>query len=139
MEVQVSAPSSSCTPPQSERKYIKEKLLMVNSPITFVHNVTYLVGLGAVGKGASRKNLPMVEHALWEGLASSVGPQVSGEAEGLVDRQVGLDDEHGGAGGLRLLEHVTSPSVQHTVDSSNCVLRALKWRDFRVDNSFIGN
>ena len=90
MEVQVSAPSSSCTPPQSERKYIKKKLLVVNSPITFVHNVTYLVGLGAVGKGASRKNLPVVEHALWEGLASSVGPQVSGEAEGLVDRQVGL-------------------------------------------------
>ena len=127
MEVQVSAPSSSCTPPQSERECIKEKSVG-KSTITFVHNVTHLVGLGAVGKGASRKNLPVVEHALWEGLASSVGPQVSGEAEGLVDRQVGLDDEHGGAGGLRLLEHVTSPSVQHTVDSSNCVLRALKWR-----------
>ena len=111
---------------------------MGKSTITFIHNVTYLVGLGAVGKGASRKNLPVVEHALWEGLAPSVGPQVSGEAEGLVDRQVGLDDEHGGAGGLRLLEHVTSPSVQHTVDSSNCVLRALKWRDLRFD-SFIGN
>merc|ERR1712180_426195 len=92
--------------------------------LALLHN---LVGLGAVGKGASRKNLPVVEHALWEGLASSVGPQVSGEAEGLVDRQVGLDDEHGGAGGLRLLEHVTSPSVQHTVDSSNCVLRALNF------------
>ena len=139
MEVQVSAPSSSCTPPQSERECIKEKLLMVKSPIILVHNVTHLVGLGAVGKRASRKNLPVVEHALWEGLASSVGPQVSGEAEGLVDRQVGLDDEHGGAGGLRLLEHVTSPSVQHTVDSSNCVLRALKQRDLRIDNSFIGN
>ena len=117
---------------------MKEKLLVGKSPIAFVHYVTYLVGLGAVGKGASRKNLPVVEHALWEGLASSVGPQVSGEAEGLVDRQVGLDDEHGGAGRLRLLEHVTSPSVQHTVDSSNCVLRALKWRDLRFD-SFIGN
>ena len=112
---------------------------MVKSTIILVHNVTHLVGLGAVSKGASRKNLPVVEHALWEGLASSVGPQVSGEAEGLVDRQVGLDDEHGGAGGLRLLEHVTSPSVQHTVDSSNCVLRALKWRDLRVDNGFIGD
>ena len=98
---------------------------MVKSPIIFVHNVAYLVGLGAVGKGASRKNLPVVEHALWEGLASSVGPQVSGEAEGLVDRQVGLDDEHGGAGGLRLLEHVASPSVQHTVDTSDSVLGTL--------------
>ena len=124
MEVQVSAPSSSCTPPQSEREYIKEKSVG-KSTITFVHNVTYLVGLGAVGKGASRKNLPVVEHALWEGLASSVGPQVSGEAEGLVDRQVGLDDEHGGARGLSFLEHVTSPPVQHSVDTSDCVLRAL--------------
>ena len=128
MEVQVSAPSSSCTPPQPERECIEEKFLMVTSPVIFVYNVTHLVGLGALGKGASRKNLPVVEHALWEGLASCVGPQVSGEAEGFVDRQVRLDDEHGGAGRLRLLEHVTSPSVQHTVDSSNCVLRALKWR-----------
>ena len=86
MEVQVSAPSSSCTPPQPERGCIKDQLLVVNSPIIFVHNVAYLVGLGAVGKGASRKNLPVVEHALWEGLASCVGPQVSGEAEGFVDR-----------------------------------------------------
>ena len=126
MEVQVSAPSSSCTPPQSEREYIKEKLLVVKSPIIFVHNVAYLVGLGAVGKGASRKNLPVVEHALWEGLASGVGPQVSCEAEGLIDRQVGLDHKHGGAGSLCLLKHVSSPPVQHTIDSSNCVLRALE-------------
>ena len=131
MEVQVSAPSSSCTPPQSEREYIKEKLLVVKSPIIFVHNVAYLVGLGTIGKGASRKNLPVVEHALWEGLASSVGPQVSGEAEGLVDRQVGLDNKHGGSWGLGLLEHVASPSVQHTVDSSNSVFRTLKRKYFK--------
>merc|ERR1719270_908595 len=43
----------------------------------------------------------------------------------LLHNLVGLDDEHGGAGGLRLLENVTSPSVQYAVDSSNCVLRAL--------------
>ena len=97
-----------------------------------------LVGLGPLLERVSGQDLPVVEHALREGLAAGVGPQVGGEAEGLVDRQVGLDDEHGGAGRLRLLEHVTSPSVQHTVDSSNCVLRALKWRDLRFD-SFIGN
>merc|ERR1711936_1161385 len=67
----------------------------------------------------------MVEHALGEGLASGVGPQVGGEAEGLVDGQVGLDDKHGGARGLSLLEHVTSPPVQHSVDTSDSVLRAL--------------
>ena len=86
----------------------------------------YLVGLGAICKRTSWKDLPVVKHALGEGLASSVGPKVSCEPEGLVDRQVGLDDEHGGAGGLCLLEHVTSPPVEHTVDSSNCVLRALQ-------------
>ena len=86
----------------------------------------YLVGLGAIRKGTSRKDLPVVKHALGEGLASCVGPEVGGEPEGLVDGQVGLDDEHGGAGGLGLLEHVASPPVQHSVDTSNCVLRALK-------------
>ena len=68
----------------------------------------------------------MIEHALGEGLASSVGPEVSCEPEGLVDGQVGLDNEHGGAGGLGLLEHVSSPPVEHSVDTTNCVLRALK-------------
>ena len=67
----------------------------------------------------------MVEYALGEGLATGVGPKVSCEPEGLVDGQVGLDDEHGGAGGLRLLEHVASPSVEHTVDTSHSVLRTL--------------
>ena len=86
----------------------------------------HLVGLGAIRKGTAWKDLPVVKHALREGLAASVGSQVSGEAEGLVDGQVGLHHEHGGAGGLGLLEHVTSPSVEHTVDSSNCVLGALK-------------
>ena len=83
------------------------------------------MGLGSLGERVSGKDLPMVEHALGEGLASGVGPQVGGEAEGLVDGQVGLDDEHGGAWGLSLLEHVTSPPVQHSVDTSDCVLRAL--------------
>ena len=86
----------------------------------------YLVGLGAICKRTSWKDLPVVKHTLGEGLASGVGPKVSCEPEGLVDGQVGLDDEHGGAGGLCLLEHVTSPPVEHTVDSSNCVLRALQ-------------
>ena len=37
----------------------------------------------------------MVKHALAEGLASGGGPEVSCEPEGLVDEQVGLDNEHG--------------------------------------------
>ena len=84
-----------------------------------------LVRLGSLLEWISGEDLPVVKHALGEGLASGVGPQVGGEAEGLVDGQVGLYDEHGGARGLSLLEHVTSPPVQHSVDTSNCVLRAL--------------
>jgi hypothetical protein len=44
----------------------------------------------------------------------------------LVDRQVGLDDEHGCTGNLTLLKYVTTFSVQHSVDTSHSVLRALK-------------
>ena len=50
---------------------------------------------------------------------------LSGETEGLVDRQVGLDDEHGGAGGLGLLEHMSSPPVQDSVESHNSILVTL--------------
>lgn len=67
----------------------------------------------------------MVEHALREGLASGVGAQVSGEAERLVDRQVSLDDEHGGSRDLGLLEHVATTPVQHSVDTTHGYLRAL--------------
>ena len=67
----------------------------------------------------------MVKHALREGLAASVGSQVSSEAEGLVDGQIGLHHEHGGAGGLGLLEHVASPPVEHSIDTSYSVLWAL--------------
>ena len=84
-----------------------------------------LVGLGALLERVSGQDLPVVEHALREGLAAGVGPQVGREAEGLVDGQVRLDHEHGGAGGLGLLEHVASPSVEHTVDAAHSVLGTL--------------
>ena len=86
----------------------------------------YLVGLGAISKGTAWKDLPVVKHTLWEGLASSVGPQVSCEPEGLVDRQVSLHHEHGSAGSLCFLEHVSSPPVEHAVDATDCILWALR-------------
>lgn len=46
--------------------------------------------------------------------------------ERLVDRQVSLDDEHGGPHDLGLLEHVTALPVQHTVDASYHLLRTLQ-------------
>lgn len=40
----------------------------------------HLAGAAAVVKGVPRQDLPVVKHALGEGLAASVGSQVSGEA-----------------------------------------------------------
>lgn len=81
--------------------------------------------LGAGLAGVTGQDLPMVEDALREGLASGVGAQVGGEAERLVDGQVRLHHEHGRAGHLRLLEHVPTTSVQHAVDTADGYLRAL--------------
>merc|ERR1719411_950364 len=94
-------------------------------PLPLLALLNDLVGLGAISKGTARKDLPVVKHTLWEGLASSVGPQVSCEPEGLVDRQVSLHHEHGSAGSLCFLEHVSSPPVEHAVDATDCILWAL--------------
>lgn len=45
--------------------------------------------------------------------------------EGLIDRQVGLDHEHGGAGHLGLLKDVASLPVQDTIDAPHHLLRTL--------------
>lgn len=57
---------------------------------------------GAV-EGVSGQHLLVVEHPLGEGLAACVGLQISSEAKGLVDWQLGLHRKDGGAGHLRLL------------------------------------
>ena len=48
--------------------------------------------------------------------------------EGLVDGQVGLNDEHGSSGGLRLLEDVATPTIEDTVNTADSVFRTLKRR-----------
>lgn len=83
------------------------------------------VGLATSLAWVTRQHLPVVEHALREGLPAGVGAQVGGEAERLVDGQERLHHEHGRAGHLRLLEHVPTPSVQHAVDAAHGDLRAL--------------
>lgn len=40
----------------------------------------HLAGATGAVERVSRQDLPVVKHALWEGLATRVGPQVSGEA-----------------------------------------------------------
>lgn len=94
--------------------------------IAYLHND---VGLGAGLAGVAGQHLPVVEHALREGLAAGVGAQVGREAERLVDGQVRLHHEHGRARHLRLLEHVPAPSVQHAVDAAHRHLGALQPTD----------
>ena len=76
-------------------------------------------------KLTARHDLPMIEHRLGEGLALCVTPEIGGEAEGLHDGQVRLDGEHGGSGPLLLAEDLSTTLVEHTVDTTNSVLRAL--------------
>lgn len=51
-----------------------------------------------------RKDLPVVKHT-GGSLATGAGVQSGCETEGLIDRQVGLDHEHGHASHLGLLKH----------------------------------
>lgn len=77
------------------------------------------VWLGASLTWVSRQDLPVVKHTLREGLSSSVGTQVSGESEGLVDRQVGLYHEHWSSGNLGLFEYVSTTTVEYSVDTTH--------------------
>jgi hypothetical protein len=84
-----------------------------------------LAGLGGSIEGVTRKNLPMVEDALWESLSGCVTAQIGGETERLVDRQVCLDDEHGRASDLAFLENVTTTTIEYTINTTNGVFWTL--------------
>ena len=95
-------------------------------PLPLLGVLANLVGLGGSIERVSGHDLPVVEHALGEGLAAGVGAEVGGEAERLVDGQVRLDVEHGRAHHLGLLEDVATAAVQHAVDAADGVLGTLK-------------
>jgi len=84
------------------------------------------VRLGASVQWVTGKDLPVVEDALREGLATGITAEVGGEPERLVDGQVGFHDEHRCTRHLHFLEYVTTPTVQHTVDATNGNLGTLK-------------
>jgi hypothetical protein len=67
----------------------------------------------------------MIEHTLGEGLAGGVGPELTVEAEGLSDGEVGLDREHGGSGALLFAEDLSTTLVQTTINTTDGVFRAL--------------
>mmetsp|Transcript_33833 Transcript_33833/g.69070 ORF Transcript_33833/g.69070 Transcript_33833/m.69070 type:complete len:847 (+) Transcript_33833:272-2812(+) len=66
--------------------------------------------------------LPVIKRALREGLSASVGPEVSGEAEGLHDGQVGKEGHLGRTRALLLREDVTTTAGEHTVDIAHGLL-----------------
>ena len=77
---------------------------------------------GGVKCRTTSEMLPMVEDLLWEGLSTSGGTEIGSETEGLVDGKVRLDVEERSTNTLGLLEDVTSPAGEDTVDTSHSLL-----------------
>eukprot|EP01137_Pigoraptor_chileana_P031526 Opistho-2@19439 len=84
-----------------------------------------LTGLRRNIKDVAGENLPVVKHALGEGLATGVRAEIGSEAERLVDGQESLDNVHGGTSNALLAEHVATPAVEHSVNATNGSLGAL--------------
>jgi hypothetical protein len=113
-------------------KIVQRCLEMVDELEMYVS--TYLYNGEGSGRGVERiswEDLPMVEDALRERLSASVRAKIGGETERLVHGQVGFDDEHRSAGDLLFFEHVTTPSVQDAVDTTD--------GDFRTLNNITAN
>lgn len=77
---------------------------------------------GAVERRATGQNLPVIEDGLGEGLSRSSLAQISVEAEGLQDGEVGLDVEQRSTGSLLLVEDVTTSSGEDTVHTTHGLL-----------------
>jgi len=80
----------------------------------------------------TRQDLPVIEHALWESLTTSVGAQIGSKTEGFVYGKVRFNYEHRSTRHLLFLEHVTSPTIQHAIDTTDCYLRALRKDSFNI-------
>ena len=83
------------------------------------------VGLRAGGEGIGGEFLPVIEDALREGLATSAGAEVSGEAEGFSDGEVGTDVVDGGAGAVFFTDDDTTAAGEDTVDATHGVFDGL--------------
>eukprot|EP00906_Rhabdomonas_costata_P014740 RCo021167 len=79
---------------------------------------------GAV-HGVALEDLPVVEHALREGLATGVATEITREAEGLLHGEVGLHVVDRGALAVLLTNDNPTPLVQHGVHASDGVLDGL--------------
>ena len=73
----------------------------------------------------SGHDFPVVEHTLGECLPSCLRAEITVKAEGLHDGEVSLDREHGRSRSLLFAEDLATTPVQHTVDATDGILRAL--------------
>lgn len=85
----------------------------------------HFLNLATFVERRSVHQLPVVEDGLREGLTGGRATEVSVEAEGFHDREVGLDREHGSSWALFFREDLATTPVEHRVDTTNGVLRAL--------------
>jgi len=84
-----------------------------------------LVGLGSSFEGVSLEDLPMIEHALWEGLSRGVRAEISGETKGFQHREVSLDVVEGCSWALLFGDDVSTTTIQHWVDTRDGAFGAL--------------
>jgi hypothetical protein len=75
------------------------------------------------GREEEAPHLPVIKHALREGLASGGRAQRGREAERFAHGQVGLEVEDGRPWALHLLKHVAALLVQHGVDAAQCLAK----------------
>jgi len=85
----------------------------------------YVIGLAVGFKGISLKNLPMIKHALREGLSGGVGSEIGSETERLIDRKMSLDVLEGSSASVLVSNHLSSSSVEHSIDATNDRVGAL--------------
>merc|ERR1711968_55277 len=83
-----------------------------------------VVGLGTLLARIGLDECPVVEHTLREGLAGGLGTQGLGEAEGLLDGQVGLDSVHWSTRALLLGDDLTTACVHSGVHTTQGILGA---------------
>jgi hypothetical protein len=106
-----------------ERTYVVDIRHLNLDTLALAHIGNDLSGhSGVVKRRATLQNLPVVEDQLREGLTGSVGSEIGGETERLVDGEVSLDVEQRGTNTLGLLEDVTSPAGKDTVDTTHGLL-----------------
>lgn len=90
-----------------------------NQPTDKVANITYLAG--AMSRTIFRSTIAVRDHP-------SDIPQLRvlhTLTKGFIDGQVGFHHKHGSSYHLGFIEHVTSLPVQHAVDATYDLLRAL--------------